>query len=91
MGSSGEDTTEKKPSHVIGANRPDFTAGHRAGKNKTSHGSVEQIENAGVMGEKSHPAKKRGCFARFWSHFKRWWCYYAIAGVIFLAIILPIL
>ena len=90
MGNIGKDSIEKKPSHVIGANRPDFTAGRRAGKDKANEGSVEQIENAGVMGEDSHPAKKRGCFASLWSHYKRWWCYYGIGGVIFLAI-LPIL
>ncbi|KFY47496.1 hypothetical protein V495_01934 [Pseudogymnoascus sp. VKM F-4514 (FW-929)] len=90
MGNNGEDAIEKKPSHVIGANRPDFTAGHRAGKDKASRGSVEQIENAGAMSEESLAKKPRGCFARFWLHFKRRWCYYAIGLVIFLAIILPV-
>ncbi|OBT43684.1 hypothetical protein VE00_05562 [Pseudogymnoascus sp. WSF 3629] len=84
------DSIEKKPSHVIGANRPDFTAGHRSGKDKGSMGSVQQIENAGVMDENSHPAKKRGCFARFWAHYKRHWCFYGLGGVIFLAIFLLI-
>ncbi|KFY24485.1 hypothetical protein V493_05214 [Pseudogymnoascus sp. VKM F-4281 (FW-2241)] len=85
-----ENSIEKKPTHIIGANRPDFTAGHRAGKEKASRGSFEQIENAGVTGEDSTPVKKRGYFARFWSHYKRWWCYYGLGGVIFLAIFLPI-
>ncbi|KFY44966.1 hypothetical protein V494_01219 [Pseudogymnoascus sp. VKM F-4513 (FW-928)] len=88
MGISGGDSIEKGTSHVIGANRPDFTAGH--GKDKASQGTVEQIENAGILGEDAHPAKKRGCWGRFWVHYKKWWCYYALGGVIFLAIILPI-
>ena len=91
MGRTREDSIEKKPSDVIGANRPNFTAGHRAGKDRVSKGSVEQIENAAVTSEGSYPAKKRGYFSRLWSHYKRWWCYYGLGGVIFLAIMLPIL
>ncbi|OBT61226.1 hypothetical protein VE03_08700 [Pseudogymnoascus sp. 23342-1-I1] len=86
----GGDSIEKKPSHVIGASRPDFLNNYPGGKDKANEGSVEQIENAGVIGEDSHPAKKRGFFARLWSHYKRWWCYYGLGGVIFLAILLPI-
>ncbi|KAL5348914.1 hypothetical protein ACLOAV_006339 [Pseudogymnoascus australis] len=67
----GQDSIEKKPSHVIGANRPVFINKYPAGKDKANEGSVEQIENAGVISEGSHPAKKRGCFARLWSHYKR--------------------
>lgn len=87
----GRNSIEKKPSHVIGTNRPVFINKYPAGKDKANEGSVEEIENAGVMSEGSHPAKKRGFFARIWSHYKRWWCYYALGGVIFLAIALPIL
>lgn len=91
MGNTKEDSIEKNPSHIIGANRPNFTADHRSSKEKVSKGSVEQIENASVMDEGSHPAKKNGCFSRLWSHYKRWWCYYGLGGVLFLAIVLPIL
>jgi len=34
---------------------------------------------------------RRSYGARFWSHYKRFWCFYLLAAIILLAILLPIL
>lgn len=86
------DSSDRDGSDVIGANRPDFSGMAYAKKEKSQEASVQQVENADLVKDKPVPAvPKKGIFGRFWAHYKRRWCWYTLGGIIFLAIMLPVL
>lgn len=67
---------------AIGANRGDLEASKAAG---AEGAEIERIEDV-AAGEKK-PNKRQ----RFKRHLARFWCCYLLAGIIFLAIFLPVL
>lgn len=67
---------------AIGANRGDLEASKAAG---AEGAEIERIEDVAAGEQK--PNKRQ----RFKRHCARFWCCYLLAGIIFLAIFLPVL
>jgi hypothetical protein len=61
-------------------------------KEKGHEEHIEQVQTHQAYTPVKEPEEERpGFFGRLWRHFKRFWCFYFIAGIIFLAIMLPVL
>ena len=72
--------------YIIGTNRNLETGSNKDGKDLEEDSEhIEHLENEGSPGKSSQGKIK------FQWHWRRFWCCYLIAGIIFLAIILPVL
>lgn len=90
--SKNVDSIDRGSKHVIGANRGALSGMSYASKEKSNEPNVQQVEHvASENGKPMAVAPKKGVFTTLWTHYKRWWICYTIGGIIFLAIILPIL
>lgn len=84
----GEDQPTQKPSwnHASGrkpAREPYWDTPYVIGASRNL--------SSGEYAPQEKTVRAPGLWKRLWIHYKRYWVFYAIAGVIFLAVFLPVL
>lgn len=74
---------------VIGARKASLDSEESDKRDDASQEGLDTTETGMYIGARRE--KPRGFWSSVWKHFKRYWLCYALLGVIFLAIFLPVL
>lgn len=73
---------EKRPNFVIGANKNMFT--HLKNNNERAFHGASDVD------VKRSTGRLKAVRAKVHKHWRRFWCYYLVAAIIFLAVFLPV-
>lgn len=84
-------TTDDRPAYLT-SNAAKYSLGVNRGpllaKGLDESVALEQVESAGGLSLETRERTRRDKLARHW---KRFWCIYLLANIIFLAVFLPVL